>query len=371
MHISTLTSALVVVALASAGCNAAGSETKATGDKPAGGKVTLLNVSYDPTRELYQDFNTAFTEHWKQKTGADVTIEMSHGGSSKQARSVIDGLQADVVTLALAYDIDAIADKAKLLPADWQKRFPHQSAPYTSTIVFLVRKGNPKNIRDWDDLVKPGVQVITPNPKTSGGARWNYLAAWGYVLKKELGDLAKLQDPAQAAAVIAAHDKARAFITALLGNVPVLDSGARGATNTFVQRQLGDVLLAWENEAFLSVKELGPDQLDIVVPSISILAEPPVAVVDTTVEKHGTREVATAYVEYLYSPAGQRLAARHYYRPRDPAHADPADLARFPQLELITVDQVFGGWQKAQKDHFDDGGIFDAVYEPGSGQPAQ
>jgi sulfate/thiosulfate transport system substrate-binding protein len=381
MRISTLTSALVVVALASAGCNsstssdqsagAAGSETKATGDKPAGGKVTLLNVSYDPTRELYQDFNTAFAEHWKQKTGTDVAIEMSHGGSSKQARAVIDGLQADVVTLALAYDIDAIADKAKLLPADWQKRFPHQSAPYTSTIVFLVRKGNPKNIRDWDDLVKPGVQVITPNPKTSGGARWNYLAAWGYALKKELGDLAKLQDPAQAAAVTAAQDKARAFITALLKNVPVLDSGARGATNTFVQRQLGDVLLAWENEAFLSVKELGPDQLDIVVPSISILAEPPVAVVDATVEKHGTREVANAYVEYLYSPPGQRLIARHYYRPRDPSNADPADLARFPQLELITVDQVFGGWQKAQKDHFDDGGIFDAVYEPGSGQPAQ
>jgi sulfate/thiosulfate-binding protein len=364
MRTFTLISTLVVVALMSAGCSP-------SSDRGGGGKVTLLNVSYDPTRELYQEYNTEFAEHWKQKTGTGVTIEMSHGGSSKQARSVIDGLQADVVTLALAYDIDAIADKSKLLPADWQKRFPHQSAPYTSTIVFLVRKGNPKNIRDWDDLVKPGVQVITPNPKTSGGARWNYLAAWGYALKKELGDLAKLQDPTQAAAVTAAQDKARAFITALLRNVPVLDSGARGATNTFVQRQLGDVLLAWENEAFLSVKELGPDQLDIVVPSISILAEPPAAVVDATVAKHGTREVATAYVEYLYSPAGQRLVARHYYRPRDPSHADQADLARFPQLELITVDQVFGGWQKAQRDHFDDGGIFDAVYEPGSGHPAQ
>jgi sulfate/thiosulfate-binding protein len=387
--LSPLASALLVAALASAGCNSpsdkdkgtgTGSETQTTGDKPAGdkpagGKVSLLNVSYDPTRELYQDYNTAFAEHWKQKTGAEVTIEMSHGGSSKQARAVIDGLEADVVTLALAYDIDAIADKAKLVPADWQKRFPHQSAPYTSTIVFLVRKGNPKNIRDWEDLVKPGVQVITPNPKTSGGARWNYLAAWGYALKKELGDLsqlqAKLQDPAQAAAVTAAQEKARAFVSTLYRNVPVLDSGARGSTNTFVQRQIGDVLLAWENEAFLSVKELGPDALDIVVPSLSILAEPPVAVVDANAEKHGTREVASAYLEYLYSPAGQRLAARHYYRPRDPAHAEPADLARFPQLELITVDQVFGGWQKAQKEHFDDGGIFDAIYEPGSGQPAQ
>jgi sulfate transport system substrate-binding protein len=263
---------------------------------------------------------------------------------------VIDGLQADVVTLALAYDIDAIAQKTPLVPEDWQRRLPHNSAPYNSTIVFLVRKGNPKNIRDWDDLVRPGVAVITPNPKTSGGARWNYLAAWGYALRKHGGD----------------EQKAQAFVAALLKNVPVLDSGARGSTTTFVQRGIGDVLLAWENEAFLAVNELGPDQLEIVVPSVSVLAEPPVAVVSGNAQKHGVEEVATAYLDYLYSPAGQKLAAKHFYRPVSPEHADPAVLARFPEIELFTIDEVFGGWKKAQPTHFDDGGIFDRLYAPGN-----
>jgi sulfate/thiosulfate-binding protein len=361
MRISALASVLIAVTAAACSSSSGDSEP---GGKSAGGAVKLLNVSYDPTRELYQELNAAFARHWKESKGADLTIEMSHGGSGKQARAVIDGLEADIVTLALAYDIDAIADKGKLLPADWQGRLAHRSAPYTSTIVFLVRKGNPKGIRDWEHLVQPGIQVITPNPKTSGGARWNYLAAWAYALKKELGDLAKLKDPAQAQAVAAAQDKARAFVTALFQNVPVLDSGARGSTNTFIQREIGDVLLAWENEAFLAVQELGPDKFDIVAPSLSILAEPPVAVVDKNVEKHGTQELAKAYLDYLYSPEGQRLAARHFYRPRDEAHADPADLARFPKLELITIDDVFGGWQAAQKQHFDDGGIFDTIYQP-------
>jgi sulfate transport system substrate-binding protein len=328
------------------------------------GEITLLNVSYDPTREFYRDYNEAFAAHWKQQTGETVTIDMSHGGAGKQARAVIDGLQADVVTLALAYDIDAIAEKGKLLPADWQKRLPHNSAPYTSTIVFLVREGNPKGIRDWGDLLKPGVQVITPNPKTSGGARWNYLAAWAWALQRELGDLSKLHDPAQAKAVAAAQEKARAYVTELIKRVPVLDSGARGATNTFVQRGLGDVLLAWENEAFLAVNELGPEKVDIVVPSLSILAEPPVTLVDVFADKHGTRKVAQAYLEWLYSPTGQRLAAKHYYRPVMPEHADPADMARFPKLQLVNIDDVFGGWQKAQHEHFDDGGIFDQIYAP-------
>ncbi|MBK7533197.1 sulfate ABC transporter substrate-binding protein [Piscinibacter sp.] len=307
--------------------------------------VTLLNVSYDPTRELYVDFNKAFAAHWKAKTGDVVTVKQSHGGSGKQARSVIDGLEADVVTLALAYDVDELAAKARLIPPDWQKRMKHNSAPYTSTIVFLVRKGNPKGIKDWDDLVKPGIGVITPNPKTSGGARWNYLAAWGYALKKFGND----------------EKKAQQFVGQILANVPVLDTGARGATTTFVERGIGDVLLAWENEALLALKELGPDKFDIVAPSLSILAEPPVAVVDKVVDKRGTRAVAQAYLEYLYSPEGQDIAGQNYYRPIDPAAA--AKYARqFPKVNLFTIDDVFGGWTKAQKTHFADGGSFDQVY---------
>ncbi|HOX26914.1 MAG TPA: sulfate ABC transporter substrate-binding protein [Candidatus Krumholzibacteria bacterium] len=349
-----------VLLLGSLGCGGGG-EQQAAGRQP----ITLLNVSYDPTRELYRDYNEAFAAHWLKETGQTVTLEMSHGGAGKQARAVIDGLEADVVTLALAYDIDAIASRAQLLPAGWQARLPHNSAPYTSTIVFLVRKGNPLQIRDWDDLVRPDVAVITPNPKTSGGARWNYLAAWAFALKRELGDLSRLQDPAQADAVAAAEVVARRFVTDLFARVPVLDSGARGSTNTFVQRQIGDVLLAWENEAFLAVNELGPDVVDIVVPSLSILAEPSVALVDVFADKHGTRAVAEAYLEWLYSPTGQRIAAKHYYRPVDPQHADPADLARFPDVELVKIDEVFGGWANAQRIHFDDGGTFDQIYVPG------
>ncbi|WP_037083097.1 sulfate ABC transporter substrate-binding protein [Pseudoxanthomonas sp. J35] len=305
----------------------------------------LLNVSYDPTRELYREFNAVFARHWQATKGQKVAIEASHGGSGKQARAVIDGLEADVVTLALAYDIDSIAERSKLLPANWQQRLPENSAPYTSTIVFLVRKGNPKNIKDWPDLLRSNVKVITPNPKTSGGARWNYLAAWAFGLKIFKGD----------------EDKTRNFVAALFRNVPVLDTGARGSTTTFVQRGIGDVLLAWENEAFLSIEELGPDKFDIVVPSLSILAEPPVALVDRNVDKHGTREVAQAYLQYLYSPEGQRIAAKNYYRPRYPQHADPADVARFPKVELVTIDQVFGSWAAAQKKHFADGGVFDQI----------
>ncbi|MDR3212687.1 MAG: sulfate ABC transporter substrate-binding protein [Azoarcus sp.] len=311
---------------------------------------TLLNVSYDPTRELYQEFNAEFAKHWKASTGETVTLKQSHGGSGKQARSVIDGLEADVVTLALAYDIDEIAELANKLPKDWQKAFPNNSAPYTSTIVFLVRKGNPKGIKDWNDLVKPGVEVITPNPKTSGGARWNYLAAWGYALKKNGNDEAKARD----------------FVAKLFKQVPVLDSGARGSTNTFVQRGIGDVLLAWENEALLSINELGPDKFEIIAPSLSILAEPPVAIVEGVAKKHGTEKLAKAYLDYLYSPVGQKIAAKNYYRPRQPEHADKADLARFPKLDLITIDGAFGGWQKTQKAHFSDGGIFDQIYAPSS-----
>ncbi len=307
--------------------------------------VTLLNVSYDPTRELYQDFNAAFAKYWKAKTGDTVTINQSHGGSGKQARSVIDGLEADVVTLALAYDIDEIHAKANLIPKDWQSRLPNNSAPYTSTIVFLVRKGNPKGIKDWDDIVKIGVSVITPNPKTSGGARWNYLAAWGYALQKYGNDEAK----------------AKEFVKQLYHNVPVLDSGARGSTTTFVERKLGDVLLAWENEAFLAVKELGPDKFEIVVPSLSILAEPPVTLVDKIVDKHGTRPVAQAYLEYLYSEEGQDIAGRNYYRPSNEKVA--ANYAsQFPKIKLFTIDKVFGGWAKAQQAHFADGGVFDQIY---------
>jgi sulfate/thiosulfate transport system substrate-binding protein len=312
-----------------------------------GGQVLLLNVSYDPTRELYQDFNQAFAKYWKAKTGQTVTIEQSHGGSSKQARAVIDGLQADVVTLALAYDVDAISQNAGLLPGDWQKRLPQNSTPYTSTIVFLVRKGNPKHLKDWDDLVKPGISVITPNPKTSGGARWNYLAAWAYALKQPGGNEQKAQD----------------FVKRLYKNVPVLDSGARGSTTTFVQREIGDVLIAWENEAFLSIKELGPDKVEIVAPSQSILAEPPVSIVDKVVDKKGTRNVAQAYLEYLYTPEGQDIAAKNYYRPRLESVAKEY-ASTFPKIKLVTIDEVFGGWQTAQKAHFADGGIFDQIYQP-------
>ncbi len=337
---------------------------------PRGTKaLSLLNVSYDPTRELYAEVNRQFSAHWRATTGQEVSIRMSHGGSGKQARAVIDGLEADVVTLALAYDIDSIALHSGLIAPDWQHRFPHNSAPYTSTIVFLVRKGNPKGIKDWGDLVKPDVAVITPNPKSSGGARWNYLAAWGYVLKRELGDLKKLREPKPAEDVANAQLKARQFLTELFRRVPVLDSGARGATMTFVQRGIGDVLLSWENEAFLAVHELGKDQIEIIVPSISILAEPSVAVVDTVVDRRGTRQVAEAYLQYLYSPAGQAAAAQHFYRPRD-ASAVPVELLRrFPKLELFTVDEAFGGWQKAQREHFDDGGVFDAISKPRLSEP--
>ena len=308
-------------------------------------EIELLNVSYDPTRELYQQYNPLFAKYWKEKTGDDVTVQQSHGGAGKQARAVIDGLAADVVTLALAYDIDAIAEKTGKIPADWQSRLDNNSSPYTSTIVFLVRKGNPKGIQDWDDLVKEGVQVITPNPKTSGGARWNYLAAWGYAKEK-----------------YGSEDKAKAFVSNIYKNVPVLDSGARGSTNTFVQRGIGDVLIAWENEAFLAINELGKDNFEIVVPSVSIVAEPPVTVVDGNAEKHGTEDVAKAYLDYLYSPEAQKLVAKNYYRPYKPEAADPQDIARFPELKTFTVDDVFGGWQKAQKTHFNDGGVFDSIY---------
>ncbi len=307
-------------------------------------EITLLNASYDPTREFYQEFNAAFSRFWQAKTGDQVTLQQSHGGSGKQARAVIDGLDADVVTLALAYDIDAIAEKGRRLARDWQTRLPDHSCPYTSTIVFLVRKGNPKGIKDWDDLVKPGVSVVTPNPKTSGGARWNYLAAWGYALEKNGNDEAK----------------AREFVTRLFRNVPVLDTGARGATTTFVQRGIGDVLIAWENEALLSLKESGAGTVELVAPSTSILAEPPVAWVDRVVERHHTREVAEAYLRYLYTPEGQEIAARHYYRPRLPQVAEKF-ASQFPKLKLFTIDAVFGGWQKAQKIHFSEGGIFDQI----------
>jgi sulfate transport system substrate-binding protein len=312
-----------------------------------GKEIKILNVSYDPTRELYQQYDAAFVKYWKAKTGDDVAISQSHGGSGKQAQSVINGLGADVVTLALAYDIDAIAKQAKLLPADWQKRLPDNSAPYTSTIVFLVRKGNPKHIRDWDDLVRAGVIIVTPNPKTSGGARWTYLAAYAYALETSGRDAAKAKD----------------FITRLYKNVPILDSGARGATITFAQRGIGDVLLTWENEAHLALKEFGADKFEIVTPPLSILAEPPVAVVDKVAKRHGTIEVASAYLEYLYSDEGQEIAARNFYRPRNPAIAEKYAV-NFAKLKLVTVEQEFGGWAKAQAAHFADGGIFDQIYQP-------
>jgi sulfate/thiosulfate transport system substrate-binding protein len=309
--------------------------------------ITLLNVSYDPTRELYQDLNAAFARQYKVKTGDNVTVKQSHGGSGKQARSVIDGLQADVVTLALAYDIDAISERG-LIAHNWQQRLQHRSTPYASTIVFLVRKGNPKGIRDWADLAKPGVAVITPNPKTSGGARWNYLAAWGYALRQ----------PG------ATEASARAYLAKLFKNVPVLDSGARGATTTFTERGIGDVLIAWENEALLAVKELGNGKFEVVAPSVSILAEPPVAVVDKVVDKRGTRAVAEAYLKYLYSAEGQQIAAKHYYRPVVEPYAKQY-AAQFPAIKLFTIDEVAGGWTKAQKTHFADGGLFDQIYQPG------
>ncbi len=308
-------------------------------------RVTLLNASYDPTRELYQDYNAAFARYWKVKTGQDVVVNQSHGGSGKQARAVIDGLPADVVTLGLASDIDAISANGGLIAGNWQSRLPNNSTPFTSTIVFLVRKGNPRRIKDWNDLVQPGVSVITPNPKTSGGARWNYLAAWGYALHQNQNDQAK----------------ARQFVTQLCKNVPVLDSGARGSTTTFVQRDIGDVLIAWESEAYLAVKELGKDKVEVVIPSYSILAEPPVSVVDKVVNRRGTAEVAKAYLEYLYSDTAQEIAARHYYRPRSKSIADKY-ASQFPRLNLFTISDVFGGWQNAQKTHFADGGIFDQIY---------
>jgi sulfate/thiosulfate transport system substrate-binding protein len=315
----------------------------------AAGPLKLLNVSYDPTRELYQNLNTAFAKQWKAKTGVDVEINQSHDGSGKQARAVIDGLQADVVTLGLAYDIDVISEKAGLLPKNWQTRLPNNSSPYTSTIVFLVRKGNPKHIKDWDDVVKPGVAVITPNPKSSGGARWSYLAAWGYALKHNNNN----------------ENKAREFVTKLYKNVPVLDSGARGSTTTFAQRGIGDVLLSWENEAYLALNELGKDKFEVVTPSMSILAEPPVSVVDKIAAKHGTAEVAKAYLEFLYSEQGQEIAAKNYYRPRL-ASVAAKHAAQLPKLQLFTIDDLFGGWRTAQKKHFDEGGVFDKIYTPGA-----
>jgi sulfate transport system substrate-binding protein len=314
----------------------------------AAGPVKLLNVSYDPTRELYQEIDAAFARQWKAKTGVDLQISQSHGGSGKQARSVIDGLQADVVTLALAYDIDSIAERARLLPANWQSRLPNNSTPYTSTVVFLVRKGNPKHIKDWDDLVRPGVSVVVSNPKTSGGARWSYLAAWGQALKKNNGDDRKAED----------------FVTRLYKNVPVLDSGARGATTTFAQRGIGDVLLSWENEAFLALNELGKDKVEVVTPSISILAEPPVAVIDKVAARHGTTEIAKAYLEFLYTEEGQEIGAKNFYRPRS-AQAIAKYPKRFPTMQFFTVDEIFGGWRKAQQRHFDDGGVFDRIYMAG------
>jgi sulfate/thiosulfate transport system substrate-binding protein len=337
---TSLIGSLAILALA-AGASSAAAQG---GGKP----VTLLNVSYDPTRELYEDFNQRFAAYWKGKTGQAVTVRQSHGGSGKQARSVIDGLEADVVTLALAYDIDQIAEKAGLLPANWQSRLPNNSAPYTSTIVLLVRKGNPKGIKDWGDLAKPGLSVITPNPKTSGGARWNYLAAWAWALRQPGGNEAT----------------AKAFVSKLYKNVPVLDAGARGSTTTFVERGIGDVLIAWENEALLAIKELGPGKFEVVAPSVSILAEPPVAVVDKVAGKHGTKAVAQAYLEYLYTDVGQEIAAKHFYRPRSAAVAAKY-ASLFPKLQLVTVDEVFGGWKKAHAAHFADGALFDQIYQPG------
>jgi sulfate/thiosulfate transport system substrate-binding protein len=352
LHLLALVPLFWILAGCSGQSNSAAPDTK------------ILNVSYDPTRELYDDFNKAFVAHWKKETGHDATVSKLHGGSGKQARKVIDGLEADVVTLALAFDIDAIVDKSGLIDKDWQKRLPNNSAPYTSTIVFLVRKGNPKGIKDWDDLAKKGVEVVTPDPKTSGGARWNYLAAWGYALKRELGDLAKLRDPKQTDAVAKAQAKARVLVKAIVHNVKVFDSGARGATLTFVKNGRGDVLLAWENEALFSINDMKTGDFEIVVPSVSILAEPSVAVVDKIADKHGTRKLAEGYLKYLYSPEGQTIAARHYYRPRDVKSVPEEYMKPFAKVDLFTIDDVFGGWRKAQKEHFDDGGVFDQISKP-------
>lgn len=338
---STLLLGLVLFVTGPGGC------AKPTGASEGSSRdVSLLNVSYDPTRELYAELNPLFATEWQHKSGQKVTIKQSHGGAGKQARAVIDGLEADVVTLALAYDIDEMHARAGLIPQDWQSRLPHHSTPYTSTIVLLVRKGNPMGIRDWDDLVREGIKVITPNPKTSGGARWNYLAAWGYALHKNGND----------------ETRAREFVTALFRNVPVLDSGARGSTTTFVERGIGDVLIAWENEALLAIDELGRGKFEIIVPSYSILAEPPVTVVDKYAKKHGTEAVARAYLEFLYAPEAQRVVSKHHYRPR---LAQKEEDRQFPKLQLFTIDEVFGGWQKAQKRHFSDGGLFDEIYQPG------
>jgi sulfate transport system substrate-binding protein len=344
---------VLCVLLAVSGCGGNGDGS--------GKEVQLLNVSYDPTRELYKEVNEKFAEKWRATTGQSVSVQMSHGGSGSQARAVIEGLAADVVTLALAWDIDNIQMNAHLLPANWQMRLPDNSSPYTSTIVFLVRKGNPKQIHDWPDLLRDGVDVITPNPKTSGGARWNYLAAWGFALERALGgDLGKLVDAPQAE-IDKAQADAEAFVRALYRHVPVQDTGARAATNTFAQRGIGDVLLAWENEALLSIAELGPDKLEIVTPSVSILAEPPVALVDAVVDRRGTRGVAEAYLEFLYAPEGQDIIARNYFRPRDQnIAAKYAD--RFPKLRLFTIDDAFGGWREAQTRHFNDGGVYDRIF---------
>lgn len=356
---------LALVGSLTGGCGGTGTTTTPDGQpKGTTGKpVTLLNVSYDPTREFYQEFNQSFAEYWKTQHQSEVRIEQSHGGSGKQARAVIDGLEADVVTLALAVDIDAIADKSKLLPKDWQQRLEGNSAPYTSTIVFLVRKGNPKGIHDWDDLLKEGVSIITPNPKTSGGARWNYLAAWGHSMLKEAGSLAAFQalPPADQQKV---REQGKDFVTQLFQRVPVLDSGARGSTNTFIQREMGDVLLTWENEAFLALKDAGPDKVEMIVPKRSILAEPPVAVVEEVAKKHGTLEVAKGYLQYLYSPAGQQLAAKHFFRPARTELLSEAQKQPFAQVELFRLDALFGSWSDVQKYHFDDGGIFDQIYQP-------
>jgi sulfate transport system substrate-binding protein len=346
IHLSRRGAAAALVLLA-LGCGKKNGTDGAGSSEQGAGDIELLNVSYDPTREFYTEFNRSFGEKWKSEHGQNVRVKQSHGGSGKQARAVIDGLEADIVTLALAYDIDALASRGKLIPTDWQKRLESNSAPYTSTIVLLVRKGNPKQIKDWDDLVKPGIQVITPNPKTSGGARWNYLAAWGHAARKPGGSEAS----------------ARKFVEQLFRNVPVLDSGARGATTTFIERGIGDVLITWENEALLAVKEIGRDKFELIVPSVSILAEPPVAVIDKYADKHRTRAAAEAYLKHLYSPEGQELAAKHHFRPRD-ANVVKKYEAKFPKVELLTIDDAFGGWAKAQKTHFDDGGVFDQIYKP-------
>jgi sulfate/thiosulfate-binding protein len=358
-HASRLLPVVALSMLAACGYSTSGAD--------ASKRIQLLNVSYDPTREFYRDINAAFAKEWLEKTGQQVSVKQSHGGSGSQARAVIEGLDADVVTLALGYDIDKIHQAGKRLGADWQRRLPDNSAPYTSTIVFLVRKGNPKNIRDWGDLIRDDVQVITPNPKTSGGARWNYLAAWGYKLSRELGGFAKLDDPQAAQEVAKAQTAAEHFVGEIYRHVPVLDSGARGSTNTFVQRGIGDVLITWENEALLSIKELGPDKVEMVVPSISILAEPPVALVDTVVDRRGTRQVADAYLQFLYSPVGQELAAQHYFRPRA-ADALAKHRVTFKDLDVFSIDAVFGGWTRAQDEHFGDGGIYARIYRSGAPQ---